>query len=601
MPRLPIPGSDEGTWGDILNEYLLEEHNEDGSLRKGTDIDNALSNAQSALTEAQNALSAAQNAQSAAESRYELPSSGLPESDLEAAVQDKLNATPPDANASTRGLVRLNGDLSGTANNPTVPGLASKAESNEISVRRVYHGGDASHPRPPGDYLAIWVGWETPDNQQPGDIYQEIDELDGVSVPSTPAGLQATAGDSIVEVEWNTVSGATAYQLQRSANAGSSWTTLSNDAESPYEDTDVSNGTEYWYRVRATNAAGESDWTSEVAATPMTVPSAPNNVQATAGDETVDLSWDSVSGADTYTVKRATSPGGPYTTIEDNISSTSFTDSSLTNGTTYYYVVSATNAMGEGNNSNEVAATPEETASAPAAPTGLMIVASESQNEITWNSVTGANSYTIQRATSAGGSYSTIESGITGTSHTDNSISANAGDESFSSLSHTYYYQVIAVAGSEQSPPSIVLGSQPRQGNHGEALMWMDPTYTTVAGSTVATYTLLIDTGSNDIDTVQARISYDPNHLEFIQADDSSSDFNIFDTALNDEGTGYVELVVANISALSGQLTMLSVDFSVSGPAGETMPKFDMSRSAILRGGNGLSLGARGSRLEITN
>jgi hypothetical protein len=61
-----------------------------------------------------------------------------------------------------------------------------------------------------------------------------------------------------------------------------------------------------------------------------------------------------------------------------------------------------------------------------------------------------------------------------------------------------------------------------------------------------------------------------------------------------------VELVVANISALSGQLTVLTVDFTVSGPAGVTMPKFEMSQSAILQGGEGLSLGTRGSRMEVT-
>jgi len=48
-PRLPIVGKDAGTWGDLLNEYLLVEHNSDGSLKRGSDIDNALSTAQSAV------------------------------------------------------------------------------------------------------------------------------------------------------------------------------------------------------------------------------------------------------------------------------------------------------------------------------------------------------------------------------------------------------------------------------------------------------------------------------------------------------------------------------------------------------------------------
>ncbi|MEX0748787.1 MAG: hypothetical protein WD467_03255 [Candidatus Saccharimonadales bacterium] len=42
MARLPIPGSDQGVWGDILNEYLLVEHNSDGTLKRGAEIDNKL-------------------------------------------------------------------------------------------------------------------------------------------------------------------------------------------------------------------------------------------------------------------------------------------------------------------------------------------------------------------------------------------------------------------------------------------------------------------------------------------------------------------------------------------------------------------------------
>lgn len=38
MVRLPTPGSDDGTWGDILNEYLLVEHNADGTLKQAGDI-----------------------------------------------------------------------------------------------------------------------------------------------------------------------------------------------------------------------------------------------------------------------------------------------------------------------------------------------------------------------------------------------------------------------------------------------------------------------------------------------------------------------------------------------------------------------------------
>ena len=89
-------------------------------------------------------------------------------------------------------------------------------------------------------------------------------------------------------------------------------------------------------------------------------PSAPANVVASASNEQATISWDSVSSADSYTIKRSTTDGGPYTTIETNITTTSYTDTNLTNGTTYYYVISATNAQGESPDSSQVSATPIE-------------------------------------------------------------------------------------------------------------------------------------------------------------------------------------------------------------------------------------------------
>lgn len=59
MARLPTPGSDSGTWGDILNNFLLVELNSDGSLKKAADISSAVSSAQNALSTAQAAQTTA--------------------------------------------------------------------------------------------------------------------------------------------------------------------------------------------------------------------------------------------------------------------------------------------------------------------------------------------------------------------------------------------------------------------------------------------------------------------------------------------------------------------------------------------------------------
>jgi hypothetical protein len=84
----------------------------------------------------------------------------------------------------------------------------------------------------------------------------------------------------------------------------------------------------------------------------------PINLTASAGDSKVTLSWNEVTGATGYNVKGATTAGGPYETIATNVSGASYVDSSVVNGTTYYYVVTVVYTDGVGEDSNEASATP---------------------------------------------------------------------------------------------------------------------------------------------------------------------------------------------------------------------------------------------------
>jgi fibronectin type 3 domain-containing protein len=87
-------------------------------------------------------------------------------------------------------------------------------------------------------------------------------------------------------------------------------------------------------------------------------PGAPGALSATPGNGQIGLTWTAASGATAYRVHRGMASGGPYTTIQSNVFTTSFTNTGLTNGTAYYYVVTATNGAGEGPSSNEASATP---------------------------------------------------------------------------------------------------------------------------------------------------------------------------------------------------------------------------------------------------
>ncbi|MGG4552189.1 cellulase family glycosylhydrolase [Paenibacillus humicus] len=92
-----------------------------------------------------------------------------------------------------------------------------------------------------------------------------------------------------------------------------------------------------------------------------TVPAAPTGLTAAAGNGQAVLSWNASSGATSYAVKRAAVSGGPYTTIASNVAATSYTDTGLTNGNTYYYVVSAANSAGTSSHSTQASVTPQGT------------------------------------------------------------------------------------------------------------------------------------------------------------------------------------------------------------------------------------------------
>jgi fibronectin type 3 domain-containing protein len=91
----------------------------------------------------------------------------------------------------------------------------------------------------------------------------------------------------------------------------------------------------------------------------LSIPSAPTGLAAMAGNGTVTLTWNAAGGATSYAVKRAAVSGGPYAQVGTLGSSpTSFTDTGLSNGTTYYYVVTGSNSAGTSPNSAELPATP---------------------------------------------------------------------------------------------------------------------------------------------------------------------------------------------------------------------------------------------------
>jgi hypothetical protein len=179
----------------------------------------------------------------------------------------------------------------------------------------------------------------------------------GGNPPAAPTGLTATPGNAQVTLTWNASSGATSYYVKRSTTTGSE-TQIAAQPTTGYTDNAVANGTKYYYVVAAYNSYGQSANSAEVTATPnVPPPPAPTGLTANVVNSQVALTWPVTSGATSYNVKRSTTNGSGYAQI-GNPTGTNFTDSGVTNGTTYYYVVSAVSSAGEGPNSNQATATP---------------------------------------------------------------------------------------------------------------------------------------------------------------------------------------------------------------------------------------------------
>jgi DNA/RNA endonuclease G (NUC1) len=104
--------------------------------------------------------------------------------------------------------------------------------------------------------------------------------------------------------------------------------------------------------------AGNGNYTSGQSYTVQKSAAVPTGLSATVSNNKVALSWTASFAADSYNVKRSTTSGGPYTNVATGLTTTSYNDTSVTNGTQYFYVVSAVNTLGESANSSEVSATP---------------------------------------------------------------------------------------------------------------------------------------------------------------------------------------------------------------------------------------------------
>ncbi len=286
------------------------------------------------------------------------------------------------------------------------------------------------------------------------------------TTPSPPQNLEAAAGDTEVVLTWSAPASdggvpITTFRIYRGVSPGGEVFLTAVGNVLTFVDTSVSNGQIYYYQVSAENSIGEGPRSSEVSATPATLPSAPQSLQSEAGDSYVLLTWiapadDGGSEITAYTVYRgnASSPFAVLVTLGNVLA---YNDTSVLNGVTYYYKVGASNSLGPGPNSSQISATPQVGVvyTIPSAPLGLQAEGGDGQVTLGWsapadNGGKTITNYTIYRGTTSGTETYLVTVGNLLT-YIDLDVTNGV----------TYYYKVGAVNGVGPGPLSDEASSTP--------------------------------------------------------------------------------------------------------------------------------------------
>jgi autotransporter-associated beta strand protein len=179
-----------------------------------------------------------------------------------------------------------------------------------------------------------------------------------VPLPAPPATAPGSltgnfADGTNIVLSWSAVSGAVGYVISRATSPNGPFTLVMSVTETTYTDIGLNTNYAYYYQVAAVNAAGAS---GNAVATVLGPPTAPG-LTAIPGNAQVSLSWSTPPGATNYVLQSSTTSGGPYTPILTT-TNTSYVNTGLVNGTTYYYVIYSQGPNGQSPVSTQVGATP---------------------------------------------------------------------------------------------------------------------------------------------------------------------------------------------------------------------------------------------------
>lgn len=286
------------------------------------------------------------------------------------------------------------------------------------------------------------------------------------AAPSAPAAPTATAGNASATVSWTAPAdgGSAILDYTATASGGGGTCTVTAPTTS-CTISSLTNGTPYTFTVEARNADGTSATSpASSSVTPRTVPDAPTGVANTAANASLTVNWtapannggDAITG---YTATAYDAASGGTSQGSCTTATTSCSISPLTNGTTYYVEVTATNGAGAGAASSRASGTPQ---ALPTAPQSVTATGGDGSISISWaapssdggSAITG---YTAEVFAAASGG-SAIDSCV------PSSLSSLTCTSSGRTNGTTYYVSVFATnangAGPASARTSVIAGAQ---------------------------------------------------------------------------------------------------------------------------------------------
>ncbi|MBX7149239.1 fibronectin type III domain-containing protein [bacterium] len=311
-----------------------------------------------------------------------------------------------------------------------------------------------------------------------------------LSVATAPAAPSISASkpaldSSTINLSWDVPTGTDHFILKR--NDGTSDVNINtniDDAITSYSDTGLSDGT-YTYKIYAVNSNGDSSGvgTSSALTIDTTAPSAPNLTanKATLNGNIINLTWDTPSGTNTFTLQRSTDGGG-YVNVQTGIASstTTYNDTSLSDGT-YAYKIFSVDAYGNISNAGTSSTLTIDT-TAPSAPsiTAELNLPNGNTINLTWNVPSGTSTFTLKRSVDAGVETTVASSIPNSTTSYQQTGLADGGYEytlyavdAYGNTSSAGYSSVLLVDTTPPSAPTSVAAEVSDDGT--VTLTWVNP------------------------------------------------------------------------------------------------------------------------------